>query len=253
LNNQHRTQKLTTDDAIINPHKPPQSPGIGPVAVMAATREDLYYLCERLSLAQDDFQRLFMSRLYSDKHSPEGYSVSGPFVGAPYAVMLLENLIARGARQIIFIGWCGAVAHRVKIGDLILPTAGYIAEGTSRHYGAGDHYQLPATLPLVSRFRRLLDNGHCVFHEGAIWTTDAVYRETRREVATHQQNGILAVEMEFSALYSAARFRGVDLVGILVVSDELSDLEWRPGFRQKRFMQGRKTACRLIAELIDGL
>ena len=64
------------------------------------------------------------------------FSITGPFIGAPYAAMLLETLIAWGARRIIFLGWCGAVAEEVKIGDIILPTAALIDEGTSGHYSA---------------------------------------------------------------------------------------------------------------------
>ena len=115
---------MSDNEAIVNPQKTKSSPDIGPVAVMAATGADLYYLCELAGYAKKDYQRLFMSRLYCDRRNSAGHSIVGPFVGAPYAVMLLENLIAWGARQIIFIGWCGAIADSVKIGDLILPTAG---------------------------------------------------------------------------------------------------------------------------------
>ena len=181
------------------------------------------------------------------------HSITGPFVGAPYAVMLLENLIAWGARQIIFIGWCGAISEQVKIGDIILPTSVYIDEGTSKHYGTADNSPLQADFPMLAKVRQVLDKNNCDYHEGAVWTTDAIYRETRREVLTHQQNGVLAVEMEISALYAVALFRGVDLAGILVVSDELSSLNWRPGFKHDRFVQSRKTACRLVKELLGSL
>ena len=100
---------------------------------------------------------------------------------------------------------------------------------------------------------QVLDKNSCDFHEGAVWTTDAIYRETRREVLAHQQKGILAVEMEISALYAVALYRRVDLAGILVVSDELSSSNWRPGFTHKRFGQSRKTVCRLVKELLGSL
>jgi purine-nucleoside phosphorylase len=99
--------------------------------------------------------------------------------------------------------------------------------------------------------RQVLDKNRIDFHSGNIWTTDAVYRETRSLVETHQQNGILAVEMELSALYSVAQFRRVALAGILVVSDELSSLIWRPGFKDERFVQGRRNACRVVVELFS--
>ena len=244
---------MSNNEAIVNPQKTKSSPDIGPMAVMAATKADLYYLCELAGYAKNDYQRLFMSRLYYDRHNPEGYSITGPFVGAPYAVMLLENLIAWGARQIIFVGWCGAISEQVKIGDLILPTSVYIDEGTSKHYGTAVDSPLQAEFPMFAKVRQALDKNNCDFHEGTVWTTDAVYRETPPVVAAHQQNGILAVEMEISALYSAALFRGVDLAGVLVVSDELSSLSWRPGFKHARFVQSRKTTCRLVKELLGSL
>jgi purine-nucleoside phosphorylase len=241
------------NEAVVNPQKTKKSPDIGPVAVMAATRPDLIYLSELFHFSKDDYQRLFLSRLYFDRNNPGGPSVTGPFVGAPHAVMLLENLIVRGARQIMFIGWCGAVSEKVKIGDIILPTSVYIDEGTSKNYGAGDDSYLQVDFPMVTKARQALDKSDCDYHEGAVWTTDAIYRETQSEVLTHQQNGVLAVEMEISALCAVALFRSVDLAGILVVSDELSSLKWRPGFKHERFMQSRKTACRLIAESIGSL
>ena len=244
---------MPSNEAIVNPRKTRGSPDIGPVAVMAATRVDLYYLCELLNFSRDDFRRLLMSRLYFDRHQPGGISVTGPFIGAPYAVMLLENLIAWGARQIIFIGWCGAISAKVKIGDIILPTSVYPDEGTSNHYVTGDKFPICVTSSMASRTKQVLKNHNIDFHEGRVWTTDAVYRETRREVAMHQRSGILAVEMEFSALHSAALFRKVELAGILVVSDELSSLNWRPGFKHERFSLGRKTACRQIKELLCDL
>ena len=241
---------MTNNDAIVNPQKTQNSPHLGPVAVMAATDADLYDLCELAGYAKNAYQRLFMSRLYHDRHNPQRYSIAGPFVGAPYAVMLLENLIAWGARRFLFVGWCGAISGRVKIGDIILPTAGYRDEGTSKHYGAAGNSPYQADFPMLAKVRRLLADSHCDFHEGAVWTTDAIYRETRGAVRTYQQQGVLAVEMEMSALYAVARFRRVDLAGILVVSDELSLSNWRPGFKQDRFVQGRKTVCRLVTELV---
>lgn len=87
------------------------------------------------------------------------------------------------------------------------------------------------------------------FQEGDIWSTDAIFRETREQVSRYQEQGILAVEMELSALFTVGRFHGIDIAGILVVSDELSTLQWQPGFRDERFKQSRETICRFISEL----
>ena len=240
---------MQTNDAIVNPAKTKNAPDIGPVAIMAAIRTDLFSLCELFNFSKNEFYRVMISRLYFDRRQPEGIAVIGPFVGAPYAVMLLETLIAWGVRKIIFLGWCGAIADKVKIGDIILPISAAIGEGTSIHYGQKDTGISSASPSLVSMMRQVLNKNQIDFHAGTIWTTDAVYRETRPLVKAHQQNGVLAVEMELSALYSVAQFRQVALAGILVVSDELSSLTWRPGFKDERFVQGRRNACRVVKEL----
>jgi len=244
-----RTLDVQKNDAIVNPAKPKNASDLGPVAVMAATRTDLFSLCEVFNFDKNDFYRLMTSRLYVDRLQPEGVSVTGPFVGAPYAVMLLETLIAWGVLKIIFLGWCGAVSEKVKIGDIILPTSAVIDEGTSVHYGPEDTGISRASSSLVSMIRQVLNQNKIDFQTGPIWTTDAVYRETRQLVKRHQQDGTLAVDMELSALCSVAQFRGVALAGILVVSDELSSLDWRPGFKDKRFVQGRRIACSVVEEL----
>lgn len=80
---------------------------------------------------------------------------------------------------------------------------------------------------------------------GPIWTTDAIYRETRGKVAWFRERGANAVEMECSALFAAAAYRGARAAALLVVSDSLDpeDGNWDPGFSQKKFKAMRKTAC----------
>jgi uridine phosphorylase len=240
---------VTNYDAIVNPQRSKISPDLGAIAVMAATAADLFYLCELLNISKEGFRRLFISRLYLNPLSPGGFALVGPFIGAPYAAMLLETLVAWGARRIIFLGWCGAVSAKVKTGDIIIPISAVIDEGTSKHYIAAEKDSSAASASMVAMIRRMLTTNQIDFHAGAVWSTDAVYRETREKVATYQRAGVLAVEMEISALFSVARFRGVELGGLLVVSDELSSFVWRPGFKDDRFIKGCHTACRVVKEL----
>jgi len=239
---------LTTYDAIVNPVKSKNTPEIGPVAVIAATEMDLFFLRDLFHFNKDDYRRLFTSRLYARDSSPEGVCLTGPGIGAPYAAMMLETLIAWGARRIIFLGWCGAVSENVNIGDIILPTAALVDEGTSRNYIEPVNGQSKPVLSSVSLLEQVLQDNRVDFHSGKIWTTDAVYRETREKVESYQKQGVLAVEMEISALFSVAQFRQVELGAMLVVSDELSSLKWRPGFKDKRFVKGHQIACRMVRE-----
>ncbi len=174
----------------------------------------------------------------------------GPFVGAPYAAMLLETIIAWGVERIIFFGWCGAISHDVKIGDIIIPTSATIDEGTSKHYHQVDDISRPSSYIQKNTKEALIKAGLC-FHEGIVWSTDAIYRETCEKVKYYQQKDILAVEMELSALFTVAKFRNVQMGGILVVSDELSTLTWRPGFREQRFKESRMSVVKEIKALCN--
>src|SRR5438128_441894 len=71
---------------------------------------------------------------------PAGYpfSVIASPMGAPMAVMLLEQLIALGARRLLYLGFCGALVPSYRIGDLFLPAQAIREEGTSYHYLPAD-------------------------------------------------------------------------------------------------------------------
>lgn len=237
------------DTAIINPVKDQKSPQLGSLAIMVATQTDLNRICRKMGYGKEHRSRLFMSDLFVGLHESDALAVAGPMIGAPYAVMVLETLIAWGAKQFIFFGWCGAVSSSVKIGDIILPTAAIIDEGTSRHYQAEVQTTIDPADALFHKIRERLVENSLAFHEGKVWTTDAIYRETERKVAEFYQLGAIGVEMELSALFTAARFRKVDLAGILVVSDDVSTEKWQPGFKSSRFTR----SCKRVAEILNQL
>jgi uridine phosphorylase len=232
---------MREEDAIVNPIKGKHSPNLGALAVMVGTPSDLDAQCRDLNLDVTAFRPLFTSRLY---HLPQdrgggAFALTGPLIGAPYAVMVLETLIAWGAREFLFFGWCGSLLPQVKVGDILLPHSALIDEGTSRHYAEpGETLAYPS--PRVQgKLETILNDLKLSYHRCRVWSTDAIFRETRQKVRAHQSRGIGAVEMELSALFTVAKFRGVDIGGVLVVSDELSALQWAPGFKTAQFKQAR--------------
>ncbi len=235
------------NDAITYPFKGRNDPDLGPVSILVSNKDDLDLICRSTNLGEDKVRNILMSGVYIDNDSSKGFSVVGPLVGAPYATILLENLIAWGARQFVFFGWCGAVSKEVKIGDVIVPTSAIIDEGTSKHYAAENNSMALPSTSAVKRIRNALNKKGVNFREGLVWTTDAIYRETRKKVEYFQKNDVLAVEMETSTLFTVGGFRNVEVGGILVVSDELSTFEWRRGFGDKRFIESRKAVAEVIS------
>lgn len=238
------------DVAIVNPVVNARTPKLGPVALMVSPKKDLRHCCDLMQWPTDDYYRLYLSRLYYPKKNTSEPSLAGPVVGAPYAAMIFESLIAWGARQVIFLGWCGSIDPHARVGDIIIPDEAIIDEGTSRHYlGEGVRSVKPAT-DLTRTLRKSFAERGIDPHKGPVWTTDGVYRETRAKVRHHQKAGVLGVEMELSALFSVGCYRSVDVAGVLVVSDELSTLAWQPGFKSPEFQTGRTAALEGIVACI---
>ena len=241
---------MDPDQAIVNPVRTSRTPDLPPLAIMVSTRKDLETLCRRLCLDFDRHRQLFISRLYLARHRAIPFALVGPLVGSPYAVMVLETLITWGARKIIFLGWCGAVSKRINIGNVILPTAAIIDEGTSRHYIDDSLCVSYPSDSLTENIRTKMKEEKVEFQEGTVWTTDGIFRETAAKVTAHQNNNVLGVEMELSALFSVGKYRNVDVGGLLVVSDDLSSLQWQPGFKDERFKDGRELANGILIDLI---
>ena len=219
---------------------------IGSVAVMASCEPDLRFIKSNTTIPKT--VPFFTSTLMISDRYHKGTSIAGPFIGAPYAAMLLESLIAKGASKILVLGWCGAVTDQLAVGDILLPCKAIVDEGTSGNYQILDA-ALPQSTPdgmLMDQLSDHLTDQGIGFHHATIWTTDAVYRETEKKVAYFRQLGAQAVEMECSALFSVARYRKVSIAGLLIVSDSVASKDWDPGFRKKQFKRARQTACNAI-------
>ena len=238
---------MIPDKAVVRPVRTKHTPELGPLALLAASDLDVQYL--KLGLDLPDSRRLYMSRVYYNNSNPKQPVLVGPLMGAPYAVMLFEILRCWGVQRAFFIGWCGSIDQRVRIGDIIVPSGAWIDEGTSVHYGQSPVDAVQSDTILHETLLRELPKRQSNFHSGLIWTTDAIFRETPDQIRRYQQLGALAVEMELSALFSAARFYDVPMAAILSVSDELFTFQWQPGFKTDAFEQARSTVCNLIIDL----
>lgn len=207
---------------------------VGPLAVLAS----------KLYKAKRTIRSMDPARVYAVSDRERKISLVGPAMGAPAAVFVLERLIVHGAKRVIMLGLCGSVNSEAKVGDIVVPEWSIIEEGTSRHYMHEAKKSSPTEAALEA-IQEALKNASKRYHLGPIWTTDAIFRETKAKVKSYGGRGVLAVEMEASALFTVARYRGIELGAILVVSDELFDLKWRPGFTRPRFMSACRHACHI--------
>jgi uridine phosphorylase len=246
-------QKETPSEGIIRPVKGRRDPQLGPDALMVMLPSELKHLVRKARAAEVAFSNTPLYKLYRTEKAPgPSITLAGPFMGAPHAVIGLEKLIALGAKTILVLGWCGSLQPDLKVGDLVIPDRAISEEGTSQHY------PLPHGAPRSdSRLNRMLEisleEQDLAFTKGEIWTIDAIYRETPEKVKAYQKKGVLAVEMEVSALLTVAAYRSVSLAGVLVVSDELSDLKWRPGFSNPLLKRNTRLAGETLLSLSENL
>lgn len=148
-------------------------------------------------------------------------AVTHPRVGAPMAAAMLEALTAMGCRKFVACGGAGVLDGEIKVGHIIVPTSAIRDEGTSYHYLPASREIEPGTRAIAAIETVLKTRGY-EYLEAKTWTTDGLYRETRKKVLMRKREGCLTVEMEAAAFFAVAKFRGVEFGQILYAGDDLS-------------------------------
>lgn len=173
--------------------------------------------------------------------------VVGCAVGAPFAVLVAEQLFASGCRLLVSVTSAGRIADLGEPPFAVLIDGALRDEGTSMHYlphGAGQIVAAPDA-GLLDRVEMQLRQDGTTLHRGLTWTTDAPYRETEAAIAAARANGALAVEMEAAALYAFATARHRTVVCFAHVTNTMGQ-QGGPDF-EKGEAAGALDALRLIA------
>jgi uridine phosphorylase len=152
------------------------------------------------------------------------FGIVGGAVGAPFAVLVAEELFVSGCRLLISITSAGKVSPVVPDGSVVLIERALRGEGTSAAYlpPAPDVRADAATISAVAQ--RLERAGLDVI-PGTTWTTDAPFRETETALARARSAGADVVEMEASALYAFAAARAREVVCFAHVTNGMAVTE----------------------------
>jgi uridine phosphorylase len=132
--------------------------------------------------------------------------IIGCAVGAPFAVLVAEELFACGCRLLISLTSAGQIVAAGSPPYFVIIDRALRDEGTSYHYAGPDAFA-EADPHILSKAMRAVNNAGLPAYVGPSWTTDAPFRETAAAIAAARANGVLAVEMEAAALYTFARKR----------------------------------------------
>lgn len=168
-------------------------------------------------------------------------------VGAPYTVSVLEDAAyIFSCDRFVLFGSCGGLDSAQTAGRLIVPTASYRDEGVSYHYlPAADFIDVPGH----SVVRSVLDRLNIPYATGRNWTTDAFYRETRRNMERRKAEGCISVDMELSACQAVADFRGYGLYAFFYSADNLGHAEWDEGILASIGLDERLTHFYIALEI----
>lgn len=148
-----------------------------------------------------------------------------PFVGGPSAIACIEEIFPRGGKYFVFAGAAGVLRHDIADRHLIVPTAAVRDEGLSYHYlPPSDQVELDPEN--VEACRQALDSLGLPWAEGKTWTTDAIYRETRRNADARRKDGCLTVEMECASVMAVGQFRQIPVYQFLYTEDSLDGGSW---------------------------
>lgn len=215
-------------DALIEPHRLIRPIAIPTHAVACFFQDVIASLVEegRATLLATQRSEMGAHPVYRlDAGQGRAVALFHPGVGAPLAAGMLEEVIALGCRRFMVCGGAGALDRALTVGHLVVPTAALRDEGTSYHYLPPSR-EVAAPAEAVAALESVLRAEGLPYMLGKTWTTDAFYRETPARIARRRAEGCLTVEMEASALFAVAQFRGVTLGQLLYSGDDLSGEVW---------------------------
>ena len=187
----------------------------------------------------------YHSDLYEFDLGGTPVGVVGCAVGAPYAVLVAEQMFASGCDLLISVTSSGQIVKAAEPPYFVLVSRALRDEGTSYHYLPAARYA-HGDARLLDAARAALRSAGIQVLDGASWTTDAPFRETAAAVALAEREGILAVEMESAALYAFAAASDKALLCFAHVTNTM-------GQREQEFEKGHDEGVTETLRIVQAL
>ncbi len=163
----------------------------------------------------------YHSELYESQLNSGAIGIVGCAVGAPYAVLVAEEMFASGCTLLLSIASAGKVRPRVEAPRYLVLSRALRDEGTSdRYLPSGDYANLGERLLATIRVR--LGESPVPLGMGTSWTTDAPFRETASAINRARDRGAVCVEMEAAALYAFAQALQRDVVCVAHLTNTMA-------------------------------
>lgn len=141
-------------------------------------------------------------------------------MGSPNAATILDLLSAVEPEAILFLGKCGAIKSRNKVGDYILPIAAIKGEGTSNDYLPHEVPALP-TFNIQKACSKAIVERHHEYYTGVVYTTNRRVWEFDENFKEYLRvTRAAAVDMETATLFTVGFANRLPIGALLLVSDQ---------------------------------
>lgn len=149
-------------------------------------------------------------------------SVQGTGMGQPsLAIYVHELLVEYGARTLVRVGSCGALVPHVNIRDMVIAMTACTDSAMNRLRFEGIDFAPAADYGLLRTAADGAVAAGLPHHVGAVMSGDSFYNDRPELTKRLAEYGVLAIEMEASALYTLAAKHGARALAICTVSDSL--------------------------------
>jgi AMP nucleosidase len=158
--------------------------------------------------------------MFKVAHDPkEGVSILDFKIGSPAAALVVDICSFLPIRAAVFLGMCGGLRRRYKVGDYLVPVASIRAEGTSDYY-------FPPEVPALANFlmqravSEVLDREKVDYHIGITYTTNMRFWEFNEPfIQNVKDSRAQGIEMECASLFAVSYKRKFTLGALLLISD----------------------------------
>jgi AMP nucleosidase len=150
----------------------------------------------------------------------DGITIINFGMGSPGAATVMDLLSAIEPEAVLFLGKCGGLKKRNKIGDIILPIAAIRGEGTSNDYFPPEVPALPAFALQKAISTTIRDYG-VDYWTGTVYTTNRRVWEHDEEFKAYLQKiRAYAIDMETATILMVGFFNKIPTGALLLVSDQ---------------------------------
>lgn len=141
-------------------------------------------------------------------------------MGSPNAATVMDLLSAIDPHAALFLGKCGGLKKKNKLGDLILPIAAIRSDGTSNDY-------LPQEVPALPAFKIQIALSSTIVKNGLDYWTGTVYTTNRRVWEYDDRfkkylvkTRAMAIDMETATIFTVGFANEIPVGALLLVSDQ---------------------------------